>query len=161
MVALRPAVEDDAEIIAAIYVDSWNQGFGHLLGERRHTWQRTDRWRADLAATTTTWTVAELDGRVVGFAVTGPSRDPIVADLGELDTIAVDPSYWRRGVGRALMGDAVDQLGRRWDRAILWTPANYPRGHRFYAAMGWRPLQKTRASGTEVAFGLRLDGSHR
>ena len=156
MVELRPAQDGDAEIVAAIYIASWNQGFGHLLGMRHHTAERIDRWRADLAGPTTEWTAAEVEGSVVGFIGIGPSRDPVDPTLGELDTIAVDPSCWRQGVGRALMVRGLEQLGARWDRAILWTPANYPRGHRFYEAMGWQQLDKTRHSGTEVAFGRHL-----
>ncbi|MDH4277871.1 MAG: GNAT family N-acetyltransferase [Acidimicrobiia bacterium] len=156
VVDLRPARDDDSEVVAAIYIDSWNQGFGHLLGIRQHSAERIDRWSADLASPATEWTVAEVEGRVVGFIGIGPSRDPVDPALGELDTIAVDPSRWRQGVGRALTVRGLDQLSAKWNQAILWTPANHPRGHRFYEAMGWRQLERTRYSGTEVAFGRRL-----
>jgi len=49
MVDLRPASDDDSEVVAAVYIESWNQGFGHLLGIRQHNIERIDRWRADLA----------------------------------------------------------------------------------------------------------------
>ena len=69
-----------------------------------------------------------------------PATLPGRSALGELDTIAVDPSCWRQGVGRVLMVRGLVQLGARWDRAILWTPANYPRGNGFFKAMGWQQL---------------------
>jgi ribosomal protein S18 acetylase RimI-like enzyme len=156
MVDLRPARDNDTEVVAAIYIDSWNQGFGHLLGMRQHSNEQVDRWRADLASPTTDWTVAEVEGRVMGFIGIGPSRDPVDPTLGELETIAVDPGCWRQGIGRALMAHGLEQLGARWSRAILWTPANYPRGHSFYEATGWQQLDTTRYSGTEVAFGRQL-----
>ena len=45
---------------------------------------------------------AELDGVVAGFCGVGASRAPVRAGLGELQTIAVDSPFWRRGVGSAL-----------------------------------------------------------
>jgi GNAT superfamily N-acetyltransferase len=136
-----------------IYIDSWNQGFGYLLGRRNLTAERVDRMRIDIAQGSGDWSVAEVDGHVVGFISVGPSRDPIADDLGELESIAVDPPHWRQGIGRALMELALGQLALRWPRAILWTPAGYDRGHSFYLATGWRPLGISRADGTEVAFG--------
>ncbi len=156
MIELRPPTTGDVDAIATIYVDSWNQGFGHLLGIRDLTEDRIERWRVDLTSPTTEWTIAELDGAVAGFIGVGPSRDPVDPKLGELETIAVAPAHWRRGVGSALMASGLQQLGARWSRAILWTPANYDRGHAFYTAMGWHELDQTRASGTEVAFGRLL-----
>jgi ribosomal protein S18 acetylase RimI-like enzyme len=153
---LRPAVADDAPGVARIYVDSWNRGFGHLMGVRELTEETVARWRADLSGRTTEWTLAELDGEMVGFVGTGPSRDPIDPTVGEVDTIAVAPTHWRRGVGRALMTHAVERLQVTWPRAILWTPAKYDRGHAFYRAMDWHPLGRDRAGGTEVAFGREL-----
>jgi ribosomal protein S18 acetylase RimI-like enzyme len=139
-----------------MYLESWNRGFGHLLGVRELTPDLVARWRGDLTGRTTEWTLAQIDGEVVGFVGVGPSRDPIDPTLGEVDTIAVAPARWRRGVGRALMSHAVDRLRARWSRAILWTPAGHDQGHAFYRATGWHPLDRSRAAGTEVAFGRDL-----
>ena len=156
VIALRDAQPFDAPVIARIYIESWNQGFGHLLGIRELTPERIARWREDLTSDIMSWTVAEVDNVIVGFAGVGPSRDPVDLALGELDTIAVDPAHWREGVGRALMDAALDALRCAWSQAILWTPANYDRGHAFYRATGWVPLGRARASGREVAFGRDL-----
>ena len=156
MIELRSPSAGDVEQVAAIYIDSWNEGFGHLLGLRDHSQERIDRWRDDLASAETTWTIAEHDGHVAGFVGIGPSRDPIDPALGELETIAVAPRCWRQGVGTALMMRGLELLKARWSSAILWTPANYERGHSFYKATGWQELGKVRASGTEVAFGRHL-----
>lgn len=153
MIELRPATAADAQDIASIYVSSWNDGFGHLLGYRLPSLEDPDRWRLDLADPTVEWTVAELEGEPAGFIGIGPSRDPVDPELGEVDTIAVAPSHWRRGVGRALMTRGLEQLAARWPRAILWTPAGYERGHAFYRAMGWQALDRTRSAGLQVAFG--------
>jgi len=108
-----------------IYIDSWNQGFGHLLGRRNVTADRVERMRIDITQKSSDWSVAEVDGHVVGFISIGPSREPLADDFGELESIAVDPPHWRQGIGRALMELALDQLASRWQRAILWTPAGH------------------------------------
>jgi N-acetylglutamate synthase-like GNAT family acetyltransferase len=156
MVELRPAESRDAEEVARIYIRSWNEGFGHLLGVRELTRETVDRWRNDLVVGPAQFTVAEIDGSMVGLVGVGPSRDPVDPVLGELDTIAVDPPNWRMGVGRRLMEHALGALRRSWVKAILWTPAEYERGHAFYTATGWVPLGLTRNDGTEVAFGRDL-----
>ena len=72
-----------------------------------------------------------MASEIVGFAGIGPSRDPIDPELGELDTIAIDPAHWRRGVGRALMAVVVGHLETDGYRAaIVWALENYPQGQR-------------------------------
>ncbi len=155
---VRPATASDAADVARIYVVSWNEGFGDLMGFRRSSPSDAERWRSELTSGRAQWWVAETDGRVAGFAGICPSRDPVQAGLGELDTIAVDPPDWRTGVGTALMTAALDALhGARYAEAILWTPAGYQRGHGFYRAMGWLPDGGRRDDGRQVSFRQSLN----
>jgi N-acetylglutamate synthase-like GNAT family acetyltransferase len=154
---LRPAHARDAEAIARIYIDSWNDGFGNLMGLRVLDDALTARWLAALEAAPTHWWLAERDGGVAGFVGVCPSRDPVEPGLGEIDTIAVDPGQWRTGVGRALLDLGTRLLADEFPDAVLWTVANYEHGHRFYEAMGWRRDGGSRRDGTEVSFRIHLD----
>jgi GNAT superfamily N-acetyltransferase len=156
VLVLRRGSPSDAPAITRIYVDSWNVGFGHLMGARELSGDLVDRWRHDLGRGDLTWIVAELGSETVGFVGIGASRDPIDPEMGEVDTIAVDPDSWRRGVGRALMSDALVELRRQFGSAILWTVAGHEQGHDFYRATGWKRLDQSRAGGTQVAFGHTL-----
>lgn len=151
---VRAAVPADAEAVARIYVESWNAGFGDLMGMRELDAERASRWREALASPPPhRWWVAERDGTIVGFAGIGPSRDPLDASLGEFDTIAVDPPSWRTGVGAALMSRALRALSADGYReAVLWTVARYARGASFYAATGWTPNGATRDDGRQVSY---------
>lgn len=152
-VLIRAAAADDAPEVARIYVDSWNLGFGSLMPSRVLDTDRIRRWEADLTAGRTSWWVAEDDGALVGFVGIGPSRDPVDPGLGELDTIAVDPGWWRTGVGTALMGTALDALvAAGFREAIVWTLAGYDRGQRFYESAGWRRDGGARDDGHQVSF---------
>jgi GNAT superfamily N-acetyltransferase len=151
---IRPATVADAVDVARIYVDSWNLGFGELMPCRDVTPELIGHWRQDLAKPAPhRWWVAELGGAVVGLAGIGPSRDPIDSELGELDTIAVEPSRWRSGIGRRLMSVALDHLvADGYREAVLWTLARYPRGQQFYAATGWKLDGGTRDHGRQVRY---------
>lgn len=154
MVAVRAAEPADAGEIARIYVTSWNVGFGELMPPAVLDERRVARWQKTLADGN--WWVAEVGGVVAGFVGIGASRDPVDPALGELDTIAVDPAYWRRGVGTALMRKALDELRAEYDEAVLWTLADYPQGQNFYAKNGWSLTGVTRDNGHQVSYRRRL-----
>ncbi len=42
---VRDASPDDAEAVARIYIDSWNAGFGHLMGKKEFDSELIERWR--------------------------------------------------------------------------------------------------------------------
>ena len=153
-ITIRSGKADDAEEITRIYIDSWNVGFGGLMPHRIVTSERIERWRQDIARPVPhRWWVAEQKGIIVGLAGIGPSRDPVDAQLGELDTIAVDPPYWCRGIGKALMSVVLRYLAADGYReAILWTLAQYERGQRFYEAMGWRFDGGVRDEGRQIRY---------
>jgi len=153
---VRTAIGADAEAVARIYTESWNEGFGDLLGRRSVEDDGVARWVHNLTTGPQRWSVAEHAGRIVGFVGIGPSREPVEPGLGELDTIAVAPTEWGKGVGRALMSVALDALAETFWEGILWTPAGYERGHRFYVATGWAADGGTRRDGREVSFRRRL-----
>lgn len=157
---IHDATPHDAPVIARIDADSWNAGFGDLMPVRPFNFDRVECWRLDLAAPLPhRWWVAELKGEVVGFAGIGPSRDPIDPQLGELDTIAIDPTHWRLGIGRALMAVAIEHLAADgYCAAILWTLENYPQGQHFYEATGWRRDGGARSRGRQIRYRRSFTG---
>ena len=73
--------------------------------------------------------VAEIDGKVVGLAVI------FIGDLeAELDGLFVEPQYWRRGIGAALV-DVATHEARNRGRALLVTANPSARG--FYENCGF------------------------
>jgi len=74
--------------------------------------------------------VAELDGRMAGFAALLPKDG-----FCELDGLFVEPDLWGRGVGRALLADAL-AIARADRAAAIETVAN-PRAEGFYYRLGF------------------------
>jgi ribosomal protein S18 acetylase RimI-like enzyme len=151
---IRSAEVQDAPVVAAIYVESWNRGFSGLMPSRSLTEELITRWERALAKPRASrWWVAQVEGEVVGFVGIGLSRDPTTPRLGELDTIAVRPTRWRQGVGRALMAVAVNHLvADGYDEAILWTLSNYEPGDAFYRSTGWLPDSAERDEGRQIRY---------
>ena len=60
------------------------------------------------------------------------------AALALLDRLYTEPASWRRGLGRALLDAAMDQLReRRFQEVTLWT-AEWNTSRGFYEALGWQ-----------------------
>jgi GNAT superfamily N-acetyltransferase len=75
--------------------------------------------------------VAESGDKTLGFAAVLP-RDPQTCDL---DALFVEPDYWKRGIGRALMEDAF-VLARAAGAEAMEVLAN-PHADGFYARLGF------------------------
>ena len=153
-IVIRRATPADTEAVVDVYVESSNAGFQSRMPHKEADEARIEKWRHDLSdATPTRWWIAERGQLVVGFVGIGPCRDPVRAGLGELDAIAVMPSAWHTGVGKALMAIALEGLrSDGYDSAALWTLSNYPLGESFYVATGWRLNGATRDGGNQVRY---------
>jgi GNAT superfamily N-acetyltransferase len=75
--------------------------------------------------------VAELDGKIVGFAVVLPRDD----GNSELDGLFVEPGNWRAGIGTRLVRDA-EILAAADGADFLYVVGN-PRARGFYSACGF------------------------
>lgn len=104
-----------------------------------------DAWSESLIAEgiagglpTISYLVAEADGRVVGHAVAS-----VVADLAELQRIAVDPAHRRTGLASALL-DAVVALARDGgaERVLLEVREDNVGALAFYAARGFAEIDR-------------------
>lgn len=91
-------------------------------------------------------TVAVRDGKVVGFAT-------IFED--ELAAINVDPDYWSRSVGQALIGKVLEDLKASGvAEARLWMLFGNELAQRFYERGGWTTDGTRR---TATVWGVEVD----
>jgi GNAT superfamily N-acetyltransferase len=93
----------------------------------------TERWRYERDVHQLT--VATEDDEIVGFTYLGPYEEP---DTGILHAIHVSPEAQGRGVGAALMADALKKLAAAgWHHAVLWVLAENAHARGFYEHGGW------------------------
>ncbi|WP_320065933.1 GNAT family N-acetyltransferase [Micromonospora sp. RTGN7] len=149
-ITLRHATVDDLRPVGALHQRSRVAAYSSFLpvealadptpeamGEywaERWTWERDEHLM----------TVAERNGRLVGFSYLGPD-DQDDPSTGLLNAIHLDPAEQGRGTGRALMADALATMrGRGWSRGVLWVLERNERARGFYERGGWQPTGERR-----------------
>jgi ribosomal protein S18 acetylase RimI-like enzyme len=142
---IRRARVEDAPGIAKVHVETWQ---AHYRGQvpddflaRLSVENRTTVWAESLLLAKPNYLtlVAEEDGVIVGFCDVGPSRDPDASEtIGEMNAIYVRPSEHRRGIGLALMNEALRFLHEGgFTEATLWVLRTNLSTIKFYEANGW------------------------
>lgn len=136
---VRRAVLGDAEQLGPVHAEVWRETYRGILSDE---WiaqvseiERIERWQLILGHSNPArqW-VAEVEGRVVGFAASGPPRDKKPIRSIELWSIHLLKAHSRRGIGTALVNAAIGA-----EPASLWVvEANHP-AQKFYATLGFAP----------------------
>ncbi|NNN01620.1 MAG: GNAT family N-acetyltransferase [Acidimicrobiaceae bacterium] len=145
MITYREAIDPDRSDIARVHVRSWQVGYRGLIPDEYLDQLRPEDRAARYTfgaeeSTGPQWIVGVDEAAVVGFIQFGRSRDQDALEHGEVFALYVDPQYWGRGVGRALLDRAQHSLYHRGFRAAnLWVLADNVRTMRFYERNGWSP----------------------
>lgn len=146
-VAMRRATPDDARPIAEVHVASWRSAYRNIMDPRTlanlSVEARAVRWgeRLNHPEPRTVTFVAERDGRIVGFAHTGPTddEDDDPETTATLFALYLLEEVWGRGIGEPLMEAALDALREKaFSDATLWVAAANEGARRFYERTGWR-----------------------
>jgi ribosomal protein S18 acetylase RimI-like enzyme len=96
---------------------------------------------------------AEIDGEVVGMALTGSPTDWLGPWVGQLHQIHVRPDHWRKGIGTALHDTCIDA----WRSAgvtvgVLEVWSRNERAQAFYESHGWRLDGHSRPGGGGTSY---------
>jgi ribosomal protein S18 acetylase RimI-like enzyme len=130
-IVVRPARLDDVHEIVAIGVRAWEEGYRGVVppGLVPDASGLRARIRERIAERAQSIAVGVLDGEVRGWVTFGASRDADAGpSIGEVWALNVHPDAWRRGVGRELVGYALEHLARvPFAEATLWTFRDTPR----------------------------------
>ena len=135
---IRRAVPEDAEALAHLHLDVWDDAYTGLMPQgilddrREKADERVTRWHEILDGEHGNWVAEDADG-LVGFATTGPARDNDMDDLLELWALYVRAAYYGSGVGYALFETTVGDRA-----AYLWVLAANTRAIDFYERQGFR-----------------------
>lgn len=134
---VRPASVSDADRIARVHVQAWQEAYAHLLPASflatLDVDARADRWRTIIADAETDVFLATIDDVVVGWASAGPGRDHEAPRDRELEGIYVLASTYGSGAGQALLDGAIGDAP-----AYLWMADDNPRAEGFYRRNGFR-----------------------
>jgi GNAT superfamily N-acetyltransferase len=157
---IRAAAAADASGVARVHVRSWQAGYRRLLPDAYldalRPEERAAKYRFEEPEAEAPQTLVACEAELIcGFATTSPAGDDAVPRAGELCAFYVDPDWWGRGVGRALIAAARERLAAGGFRtAVAWVLAGNVRGERFYRADGW---QADGARRTALVWGLSVE----
>ena len=142
----RPAVPDDAPVIARVHVASWNATYRGVIADDALDSLTEERlapeWRQEIETGEAGVAVVEVDGEVAGYSRFGPARDDDLdpSTTAEIYGFYLHPDVWGRGAGRALMEHVQMDLRRRGFRdGCLWVVQVNERAQAFYRARGFTP----------------------
>jgi GNAT superfamily N-acetyltransferase len=143
MIAIRPAVLDDADAIGSIWLDAFRVGYHGIVPDEaiaRRTDEEAERyWTTALADPERAyWVVAaEVPNEgVVGFAQAGPCEPEEPGYDYELWKLYIRETHHRRGIGRLLMAAMADRLAARGMRSMMLRAFVGNRARGFYERMG-------------------------
>jgi ribosomal protein S18 acetylase RimI-like enzyme len=87
--------------------------------------------------------VAEIDGEIVGVAIVSPGREDrgrgqLIAGFAHLNTVAVAPEWWSRGIARNILRLIVERARREgFDRIELFVDEDNVRARALYERNDW------------------------
>lgn len=146
----RTAQMEDARAISRVHVLGWRAAYAGIMPasflDQLEEHSREDQWRRILETSSRSTLVFESDSTVVGFCSFGPSRDDDAMHAqGEIYSLYILPSDWRKGVGRALLTAACAELrSRGLTSPTLWVASSNDPARRFYERLGFRIEGRTR-----------------
>jgi GNAT superfamily N-acetyltransferase len=157
---VRPAVERDAEQVAAIHANSSHAAYAGVAPEAPQSLpieKRRAFWRDAIEYGEPLVQVATEDGRAVGFVGYDRSRDPKSRPTtGEIWALYVEPSHWDRGAGLALWDAAREGLVEEGCTEVTaWIPLCNDRALRFFELAGFK--RELNTAKTVTISGVKLE----
>ena len=155
-VSIRPATLADIPAITRIYAQSVRTGTASFELEPPDEAEMARRMQA-LFDGGYPYIVAEIAGAIAGYAYAGSYRPRPAYRFSVEDSIYVDPSAQRRGVGRLLLAHLIEECERRGFRqmvAVIGDSAQMP-SIELHRALGFRMVGTVENVGYK--FGRWLD----
>ncbi len=143
---IRIAVITDSEAIAAVHIQSWRETYPGIMPQQRldsmSLERSTKHWQANISGAFTVL-VAEVEGRIVGFASGGDNHENPDCETGignacdcELGALYLLQEFQGRGIGKALFNGFVELMKQEQRHTMIVWVAEKNISTGFYAAMG-------------------------
>jgi GNAT superfamily N-acetyltransferase len=133
----RRATISDALSVARVQVASWQTAYRGLMDQSSldslDPKTKVTSWESFITAPQNQVFVIEDKSNIIGYAHVCESRDEPDSAVGEIASMYVVPSQWRKGVGNTLLRAAEEWLRERGYRGItLWVLQANTQARRFY-----------------------------
>lgn len=172
---LRLATEEDIPAIARLHIEGWKAAYGGLVDQAYldslDLQQRINDWQGWMSSGESETFLAEKGGQAAGFITLGrtktppPGSSPIRPSHSvEIYALYLDSTFWRQGVGTALLQRAAVSLKEKKHKTLcLWVLDGNVRATGFYEKMGGQRIGKKMVeigpnTVREVCYGWRDTG---
>jgi ribosomal protein S18 acetylase RimI-like enzyme len=143
---VRPAIPDDAEGIAKVHVQGWQEAYAGLLPQavldRQTVPNRLRLWTEHLKEPPgNRWTFVAVDpaAGIVGFAGATRAKTALYGPAFKIPVLYLLRAHGRRGLGRRLMHELARALAAAGPGAVgLWSLEGNRAARAFYEAIGGR-----------------------
>ena len=155
-VDIRPAERADAAAIADVHARAWENAYAGIIPPRTLNGmisRRGEAWWQQALGNSNSILLAEVGGKVAGYATLGRSRTLALAQQGEIYELYLSPEYQGLGFGCRLFAAARARLSDFGMRGtVVWALEDNDRALGFYMALGGNDV----AEGTEQFEGRAL-----
>jgi len=142
---MRLAQPRDAARIASLHVEVWQTAYKGIINDNYlkelAVADREVGWKQRLAEESIVTFLAEEGGCVVGFIAGGKSRDEDDQNTtAEIYAIYINRSFSRKGIGAALLRQALERLGQMgFTDIVLWVLQKNIAARSFYEKNRMQP----------------------
>jgi len=126
-IRIRDSRDADMPAIQAIYAHHVLTGLGSFE-ETPPSLEEMARRRADILSHDLPYVVADIEGRIAGYAYAGKFRPRSAYRYSVEDSIYVAPDAQRRGIGRKMLDELLERCTRQGYRqmvAVIGDSANF------------------------------------
>jgi ribosomal protein S18 acetylase RimI-like enzyme len=146
---IRPAQKRDCEAIASVHEKAWQYAYAGIIPHKslsNMVARRGPQWWERTVSGSNAVLVADIGGKVAGYATVGRNRTSQLAQKGEIYELYIRPEYQGLGFGGQLFAAARARCANFGLRGtVVWALEENINAIGFYEAMGGLDV----AEGTE------------
>ena len=161
---IRPAVPEDAPVLARIQTEAWKAAFGGILSPEALAQATKPEEAQAMHAFVLEHQLAHvslqcIDGTPQGMTAWSENRDNLGCDTAELICIHSLPQFWGHGYGAHMIQHALEEAKHAgYVRLVLWVFEGNERARRFYEKHGFHLTERKQENlgATEVMYEITL-----
>ena len=130
---------DNRSAVSRIYEESWKTAYRGIIPQDYLDAIPEGRWVKNLDIPGCYTMVCVEDGTYIGTSSFSKSRFEQYPDSGEVISIYLLPSYWKKGYGRNLLRAVLEELKKQgFQDAFLWVLEENSNARQFYENFGFQ-----------------------
>lgn len=133
---IRDMQEKDVEEKANVHWQTWQEAYTGLVDQGFLDAFSYEKCLDIARRFPTSGLVADLGGKIVGFALYGPCRDDDMINHGEVYALYILKEHYHQGIGYELMQACLKRLDKHTGAAV-WALSGNSRAIHFYQRCGF------------------------